>query len=141
MNILLLEDRGSVSYYLIDFLSSEGHRVFQALSINDAKSVYNKHGKEIDCIITDLNMSSMGLTEEQAIQTCAGLLSGWIWVKEYVFPSHPEMRKRTAIYSDYLANLKEKTWKKDLDGICLIPKRGSDTDEKLLSFLNSIKSI
>jgi hypothetical protein len=138
MNILVLEDRGSVSYYLVDFLENEHHSVYHAMSINDAKSLFNDHADHIDCIITDLNMSSAGLTGEETNQTCAGLLSGWIWLCNYVYKSHPDMRKRTAIYSDYLANLKEKVRKEDLVGICMIPKRGSDADDKLLDFLKSI---
>lgn len=119
MNILLLEDRGGVSFYLEEALLAAGHKVFPAFNVNDAKSFWGRG--DIECIIADLNMSPEGLTKDEIEQTKAGILTGWIWLREHVFKNNDAMRARTIIYSEYLDYLDAAVTK----GICLIPKRGS----------------
>ena len=91
MNILILEDRGSVSSYLEDALINEGHTIFSAFNFNDAQSYWEEKQNEIDCIIADLNMPPDGLKPEEIKNTKGGLLTGWVWLSNYVFTDNEEM--------------------------------------------------
>lgn len=122
MNILFLEDRGSVSFPLVDELRGQRHEVFDAGSVRDARSYWED--KKIDCLIVDLNMDPAGLTDEQANQTHGGLLTGWIWLRDYVFNVRQDMRQRTIIYTDYMEQLRANVPPSDLAGLRLVSKRG-----------------
>jgi hypothetical protein len=135
MNILVLEDRGIVSYYLQEFLEDKGHQIYHAFNINDANSYLVEHEDDIGCIITDLNMSSVGLTDIEINQTHAGLFSGWIWLREYVFNKYPKMKLRTIIYSDYLEDLQKFVSASELAGINLVRKRGTKASEQILMYV------
>ena len=102
MNILLLEDRGSVSHYLTEELENMGHTVYDAYNINDAKSIWEENEKSLDCIIADLNLETDGLKEDEEIETKGGVLSGWIWLLNYIFIDNSKMKLQIIIYTDYL---------------------------------------
>lgn len=123
MNILVIEDRGSVSSYLEEALRSEGYKVFSAFNILDAQSFWEN--ERIDCIIADTNMSPEGLGLEEIQESKSGLLSGWIWLKNHVFRECPQMRGRTIVYSDYLEQLARNVPPDGLQGVYLLSKRGS----------------
>jgi len=126
--ILLLENKGEVSYYLEKDLSHKGNIVFEALDVLDALSIINDE-KNIDCYILDLNLRSEGLTEEEEEQTKGGLITGWIWFKNYVLSSKPEDKNKCIIYSDYLGPLKKYVSAQELSGVHLVPKRGTGREE------------
>ncbi len=48
------------------------------------------------------------------------------------YKDNPEMRKRTIIYTDYMEELKENVSVEQLDGIHLVPKRGTTNPTKQL---------
>lgn len=140
MNILVLEDRGSVSRYMEEALKNEGHNVFSAGNVSDAISL-SKTGK-FDCLIIDLNMPSDGLTEEEKTQTEQGLLTGWVFLKNYVFKVDHRMRERTIVYTDYLERFRESVPHTDLEGVRFIPKKGSPSPaEQLMKSVNLISRI
>ena len=122
MNILTLEDRGSVSFYMRRFLEEEGHEILSAFSINDAQTFWEHDN--VDCIIADLNLSPLGLTEEEIAASHGGLLTGWIWLSHYVFLERPEMRANTIIYSEYVANLEAAVSANELALTHRVRKRG-----------------
>ncbi len=128
MNILVLEDRGSVSHYMEKALQEPGHKILSSFNVNDARS--NWELGKIDCLIVDLNMAPNGLNPEEVKDTHDGLLTGWIWLREYVYKNNPEMRKRTIIYTDYMDALVDNVSEEQLDGIHLVPKRGSTRPAK-----------
>ena len=137
MNILILEDRGSVSFFMVEALKQRGHNVFSANTTNEATEFWNE--QEIDCLIVDLNMSPEGLSKEQAEKTRGGLLTGWVWLQETVFNTRPEMRPHTIIYSEYTKELKSGVKDVDLEGISIIPKKApTSTAEQVLEALNKI---
>ena len=80
--------------------------------------------EQIDCIIADLNMKPEGLEENQIAQTMAGLLTGWIWLRDYVFKDIPSMKEKTIIYTDYKDHLLAKVKSNELKGIKVISKKG-----------------
>ncbi|MCX6344986.1 MAG: hypothetical protein NT018_07910 [Armatimonadetes bacterium] len=134
MRILLLEDRGTANQ-LVSWLEDRQHIVHHALSIRDARSV---HLKDIDCIIADLNMSSVGLKEDEIAKTDSGIITGWIWLENYVLNAKPwDMRKnRVIILSEYISYLndlgqKDRELRKQLVGIEMIPKSDSHVYDKL----------
>lgn len=123
MNILFLEDRGSISKHIVKLLRKRGHKVFHAFDVLDARSHWEQH--QIACLIVDLNMDPQGLTDEQVDETLGGLLTGWIWLRDYVFTEKPLMKNRTIIYTDYMTRLQERVPSAQLEGVILVPKRGS----------------
>ncbi len=136
MNILFLEDRGSVSFYVTEALAGEEHVVFEAFSIPDALYILEK--QSIDCIIADLNMSPEGLSPQEIEETQDGLLTGWLFLKNHVFSQY-ELRSRTIIYSEYLDALRKSVSPVELAGIKLLAKQGSVSPVKGL--LESVERI
>ena len=134
MNVLVLEDRGSVSFYLEEGIRSRGHTVFSAFTIPDARSYWEN--EQIDCIVVDSNMSPDGLGEEQIKRTKDGLLTGVIWLLDSVFPERQDMRERTIIYTDYLERLRESFTDEELRGLQLFSKKGSVSPAR--EFLKSL---
>ena len=140
MNILILEDRGSVSFYMAKYLEDEGYTVFQAHSIADAQSYYDS--RKIDCIIADLNMIPDGLTPEEKSKTKNGLLAGWVWLNNYVFRHDNNMRDRTIIYTEYLAQLKRYVPRESYETIKIIPKRGSSSSaDEIIKHIDMIRDL
>lgn len=136
MNILILEDSGSVAINLADICSDLGHNVFRAFNILDAKSHWEE--QKIDCIIADLNMARNGLSKEEKDKTFDGILTGWVWLKEHILPDS-NMKNKIIIYSDYIAVLKTSGIdESEYAGILLIKKR---EDKAVLLLKNKIRSI
>jgi hypothetical protein len=106
-------------------LLEKGHTLFDSFSIMDAQSYWED--EQIDCLLVDLNLSPEGLTDDEIEKTENGLLTGWIWLKEYVLKKNPGMKNKIIIYSDYLPQLAAKVNEEELRGIARIPKRGSES--------------
>lgn len=139
MKILVLEDRAAVALPMSEALEELGHTILPAYNINDAKSIWEKW--DVDSLILDSNMSAWGLKEDEIASTKMGLLTGWIWLKNYVFATKPIMRKRTIILSEYLSEIKQYVPPEDLVGIFLVPKKGpSSSAERVLECLKTIEA-
>jgi CheY-like chemotaxis protein len=124
VNILLLEDRGESEINVKKWLQQELHEVFDAFNPADAQSIWDDPTIEgIDCIILDLSMPADGLTTAQKDQTMGGVLCGWVWLKDSVLETTPEMKNRTIIYSDYIDIFKKNVSQKEYAGIAMFPKR------------------
>ncbi|MBN1155017.1 response regulator [candidate division KSB1 bacterium] len=121
MNILYLEDRGSVSFYISEFLEHKGHTVYPAFSIMEARSIIEEH--KIDVIILDLNLNPDGLKEEEIEKTLNGIITGWIWFNNYVLSKNPKMKDNVIILSEYL-NVLEEAYGNETSDIKKIAKRG-----------------
>jgi len=128
MNILILEDRGSVSYYMQEALELRGYSVMSAGTIWEAQRYWDQRNERpVHCIIIDLNMSAEGLSAEELACTGEGILTGWIWLKERVYRDNPDMKHQTIIYSEYLEDLQRHLadHASEWDTICKVPKRGT----------------
>jgi len=125
MNILFLEDRGADAYFTKTALEAEGHYVLQAYNLHDAQDHWNRCKQvPVHCIILDCQTPMRGLTDEQKARAEGGTLSGWVWLRDNVLPSAPEMRQRTIIYSAYVDTLEDKVPRKEYEGIRVICKPG-----------------
>ena len=125
MNILVLEDRGSVSKYMVETLQdNEEHKVFEAWGVYDATTYWED--EDIQCLVVDVNLDPEGLDDNVIASTLGGLLTGWIWLKTCVFSKRPSMRERTIIYTDYVQQLMTNVDPEELAGILVVPKRGVD---------------
>ena len=123
MNILVLDDRGSSSYYLMEWLKIHEYTVYTAFNLNDAQSIWdNRATNPIHCIILDLNVPTDGLKDEQKERSKGGLISGWVWLKENVLFDEPQMKYYTIIYSDYIHCLDDNI-EEEYEEITFIPKR------------------
>ena len=86
-----------------------------------------------------MNLPPDGLSTEQISRTRGGLLTGWIWLSESIFPSDHSMKKRTIIYTDYMRALKENVSDADLEEIYVVPKKGSQSPaQRILKYVNII---
>jgi hypothetical protein len=144
MNVLVVEDRGAVSFYLAEALQAEGHVVLAAFNINDAKAHWdNRETTPIDCIIVDLNMPPDGLTRKQEGESHAGLLTGWLWLRDCVLPHVPaEYRSRVIICSGYLADLRNSARANEYQGILLADKHApSGGAERVLEHVRAISRL
>jgi len=145
MNVLLLEDRGDASYFLNEHLEQKGHKVFPAQNVSRAKTFWKT--KDIDCIIADLNMAPLGLSASEVEQTENGLFTGWVWLKNYVFPGNEAMKRRTIILTAYIrdfrARLKQEGVKPEDIGIQIVAKEsnsgfGKEQTESVLVYVEEI---
>ncbi|TKJ40015.1 hypothetical protein CEE37_09775 [candidate division LCP-89 bacterium B3_LCP] len=142
MNILTLENRGSVSFYMTDYLQKEGHEVFDAYNTGDAQSIWESDNYRIDCMIVDLNVIPVGFSTEQKKRSQDGLLAGWVWLSDYVLTKDATMRKRTIIYSRYINDLREDVGDEKLEGIRLVPKSDSaSTAEQIIRHIQAIDNM
>ena len=96
--ILYVEDNSSMRKYTVELLKSAGYKVVDRQRIDQVKEYFNEYYKEIDCIITDLNMADEWL-EKYRHESDGCMISGWVWLQHYVFNSHPEIP--AIIYSGY----------------------------------------
>lgn len=123
MNVLFVEDRGDVSYYVTKALQERGHNVIAAYDYDDAESHWQGRSTvSVDCIILDLNLPSEGLAPEDQQKSRGGLLSGWLWLTGKVLKDEPIMRGRVAIYSAFLEEFKTHVESVECEGLMLVPK-------------------
>jgi hypothetical protein len=140
MNILFLEDRGSVTTYLSGALKKMGHIVFDAFNIYDAREKWENF--KIECIILDLNLNAAGLLEKEKKETINGKITGWIWFENYVLEKNPFFKKRTIIYSEYIDELEDSKYTKHSE-IIKIRKRGSRYEDVInkINLIGKIQTI
>ena len=106
--ILLLDDRPPIRIVLADKLREHDIEVFSCRSVYEADFVWAAKKDELDAIVLDMMMPSLGLCEELRSKTNGGLLTGWVWLWYHLNPMnmvpHPAANKRIVIYSAYLAD-------------------------------------
>jgi len=104
MSVLWVEHRGSILFAGKQALEAEGYRVLEASTPADAQHHWERRSAiPISCVILDPRIPSTGLSEKQKAR--AGVLSGWIWLKDQVLLDMPEMGCRTIIFTDCLDEL------------------------------------
>jgi CheY-like chemotaxis protein len=142
MRILILEDRVSAVYHILEELKEMGHKVVYCSTILDALNELNAKDK-IDCMVVDLNMDPIGLEEEEIAETEGGNLTGWILLKNYVLDKNLLDKSKIILYSAYLDALREKLREygkeNDLEGIVRISKNQLESSiEALFKGINEI---
>lgn len=136
MNILWIEDRGSSVDPVKVFLEKKGYKILKALSVSTAIGIWEDKKQSIEFIIVDLNVSSEGLTSEQSGETQSGVLSGFIWLKYYVFPDiNEDFKKNIVIYSNYIEEFYAYVHENDRIGIEVIGKQEDYAAKKLKDFI------
>jgi len=140
MNILLLEDNGTIFSFLEEELRKLGHKVELATGIARAIDLMSdKFDNEFDCLIMDLNINPIGLDDEDLEKSEYYGIWGWIWLKKFVFPNDEQWKKKTIIYSQYTQILYSTVDKKDYKGIYIIEKNNAiDNGNNLVEDFNLI---
>jgi len=139
-NILLVED----SLDATQSIKKRFERIYCVDRINkvkDAMVLFKKN--EYDCIIIDLVIDPLGLTDEQVKKYYP--FFGWAWLKEYLLGDEnkaPDIKRKTIIFSQYVAELKEK-WNDEVkslesEGLIALQKNGKPSIEDLLNKINTI---
>ena len=112
MKILLLDDKpDTLSSIAKSIIDNTVHDVLRCSSITRAKQVMlqdsqtSDEASKISIIITDLNMSFVGLTLEQEALTYGSKLSGWIWLVHHVYNNPQNEKIKTIIYSEFITTL------------------------------------
>jgi CheY-like chemotaxis protein len=141
MTILVLEDEGVAAFYMEEMLRQLGHTILEAHGIMDAKYFWRRRKEvPIDCIIADLNMSTVGSTDTDSAQCVNDRLSAWHWLQNEVLNDAPEFKGHIILYSEYLADLRHKIDEAALRGIKMVPKRGrSGPADMLLRQIDEIR--
>lgn len=81
--------------------------VIVATNIYKANSIVeNTPLGELKCIITDLNMSPRGLSDEEKQKTQGAVLTGWVWVNKYVLKDDRFKKTHIIIYSAFIEELR-----------------------------------
>ena len=134
MNILLLEDNGSVFSFLMEELEKLGHRIALATKVSRAIDLMSDEiGIKFDCIIVDLNINPIGLMNENLEKSDEyEKIWGWYWLKNIVFPKDEKWKKRTIIYSGYTKILYSKVDEKDYEDIYIVEKNNAIDNENNL---------
>ncbi len=143
MTILVLEDRGAVSFRLRELLQKEKYTVYEAANLYQAEYYYRE--RQVDAFIVDLNLSPENLTGEEIAETLDGRLSGWIWVRNRVFGAYLEqpeqlklVRRTVVIYTEYMTELRKQLSEEELEGLRLVEKGSINPSEQVLRHLAEI---
>lgn len=81
--------------------------VIAATDIYEANSIVeNASSEELKCIITDLNMSPRGLSDEEKQKTQGAVLTGWVWVNKYVLKEDKFKKTHIIFYSAFIKELR-----------------------------------
>jgi CheY-like chemotaxis protein len=136
MKILIIEDHGIIATNLSEYLIQLGHDVTIAYSIIEA-SIQIETIK-YDLFIIDLNLPAEGLTKSEIEESLHGVLTGWIWIKNYLLKRNISLKERVIILSEYVNVLKKHFLAQDLNGICMISKRSDRMIEIILEQIEKI---
>ena len=141
--ILYLEDEAHLRRHTTELLVEQGYDVEDFRRIDQVKEFFIENHDEIVCVITDLNMSDEWLGEFQNLSD-GGMLSGWVWLQNFVYPLKPNML--TVIYSGYIPYLKE--WLQDKNQLSQMQKtnilcveKGDGPEEGFSGLLDTLKKL
>ena len=140
MNILLLEDRGSILDEITQYLRDCGHNVFGCCGIYEAD--YAWEGQKVDCVIVDLAMRTEGLTLDEQAQSHKGYFTGWVWLASRVL-KRPDFPGRSIVFSAFIdsfidSDLGKNAVNKYGREILFLSKGESDWQSRLKEKLNEI---
>ena len=141
--ILYLEDDANMRRHTTELLKERGYNVEEFRRIDQVKEYFSRHADDIACIIADLNMADEWLGEYRA-ESDGGLMSGWVWLRYFVYPIKPNMP--TIIYSGYTEYLYEALNRNDelslleRDNIICVAK-GAGIDEGFHGLINALKKL
>ena len=136
MQVLWLEDRGSSVEEIKKYLEKRGFYIIKALSVSTAIGLWFEKGSDYNFIIVDLNVSSEGLTIDQYKETKDGVLSGFIFLKYYVFPKiNPEFKSNIIIYSNYIDEFLSYTRTREREGLKIIGKQETNAAKFLCDYI------
>ena len=133
MNILLLDDRGSVTYYMSEVLKAKGHSVLSC--VNNIQAIYylNQNDHQIDLLIQDINRPPEGLKNIEDTQY--GLMTGIVFYKEIISNSKPNLP--VVFYSDYAREFQFQELNAN-NNIFFVSKRDGRSAEKILDIIDNI---
>ncbi len=117
--LLYLEDNGFLLKRTVMFLEEDGYEVIRCSRIDLAIDALRDNKDKIDCIITDLNMDDQWLGSYQ-IESCGGLLSGWVWLRRFVYTEEKYRTIPCIIYSGFISELIK--YLTDRNELCLLDK-------------------
>lgn len=105
--LLFFEDNGYLLKQTLRFLQEDGYEVIPFTRMDQAIDYLNRNptGAGIDCIIADLNMEDQWLGKYQE-ESNGGVLTGWVWLRRFVYANEAYRRIPSIIYSGYIRDLK-----------------------------------
>lgn len=145
--ILLLDDRRQSRISLEERFISKNMEVFSCRNIYEANDIWGKMKGELDAIVIDMMMPSLGMSESLHANTNEYKLTGWIWLWRNLNPNnedpHPAVDKCIVIYSAYLpdfdkyinSNQLSKKEKEFADRVKCIPKGFNNNEKDVLDIL------
>jgi len=104
--ILVFDDRRSIRNFIQDEFGSDAEKLHFCSNIDDADEFIDENKGNIEGIILDIMIPTLGLSEEHRILTKLGVLTGWVWLWHHCNPEgikpHPFRDIPIIIYSAYL---------------------------------------
>lgn len=137
MNILILED----NLYMAEVMKLNMEEYFNkykiAVEIIECNNIFEANdaiqNKEYDYIISDLNMNPDGLDECLYCDTMGALLTGWVWVKNYIFKNNS--KSFVVFYSDFSEELKHIDEYKEYSDKSLLINKSEKSIEDICEFI------
>ena len=102
--ILFLDDNGFIAVQTLTLLKQDGYDVESCARIDQANQYLKKEFEKIGCIITDLNMNDEWLNEYQC-ESDGGRLSGWVWLRRFVYDNKKYKNIPSIIFSGFIGYL------------------------------------
>ena len=138
--ILLVEDNYDVTEAIKELCEEKGWEYDRVNKVVDAMDLYEE--EYYDCIIIDLVIDPLGLTDEEINKFYPYF--GWAWMKNYLLNNNRKetpglIKKKTIIFSEYVSGLIDsKTWKGELSGLNILKKSDALNLENLYMRINDI---
>lgn len=137
MDILILED----DLYMADMMKRYMEEYFNnhniAVNIIVCNGIYRANmaiaNQEYDYIISDLNMNPNGLDEYLYCDTLGALLTGWVWVKNYIFKNNS--KSFVIFYSGFSEALKHIDEYKEYSDKSLIINKSEKSIDDICEFI------
>lgn len=104
--ILILEDNLELLKETNAMFKNNGYHTIKCSSIVQAKESMRTQN-DINLILTDLNLATDGLTDEQIECSLGTRIAGWIWLVNYVYNDEKNKKIKCIIHSAFIPDLKE----------------------------------
>jgi len=145
--VLLIDDRPQARISLEERFVSNNMEVFACRNIYEANDTWDTKKDELNAIVFDMMMPSLGIDESLHLNTKDYKLTGWIWLWRALNPNneepHPATEKCIVTYSAYLeyfetyikSDRPSKKEKVFAGHVKRIPKGFSDKEKEVLEYL------
>ena len=123
--VLIIEDQGNIFDIIKGEMSEKKYEFVRVRNVAQAIDEYEYAKSPFDCYVVDLQIDSLGLTEQEMVDFFN--FEGYAWMKNYVFNSMKEkdildFKKKTIICSKYVTKFQNSYSLEEIDGFNIVDK-------------------